>query len=81
MTKGETRSWLIDMDGVLMREEQAIPGADQFIARLGLQDHIHCRPPYAKLSGRTFVYREGGIPHPSFLLEWKRQRHYTRREG
>jgi NagD protein len=34
MTKREIRSWLMDMDGVLMREEQAIPGADQFIARL-----------------------------------------------
>ncbi len=27
-------SWLMDMDGVLVREEQAIPGAGQFIARL-----------------------------------------------
>jgi len=28
------RSWLIDMDGVLVREEHPIPGADRFIARL-----------------------------------------------
>ena len=28
------RSWLIDMDGVLVREDTAIPGADHFIARL-----------------------------------------------
>jgi NagD protein len=34
MTKREIRSWLMDMDGVLVREEQAIPGADRFIARL-----------------------------------------------
>jgi NagD protein len=34
MTEREIRSWLMDMDGVLVREEQAIPGADQFIARL-----------------------------------------------
>ncbi len=27
-------SWLMDMDGVLVREEQAIPGADRFLARL-----------------------------------------------
>ena len=27
-------SWLIDMDGVLVREEHAIPGADRFLARL-----------------------------------------------
>jgi NagD protein len=34
MTKREIRSWLMDMDGVLVREEEAIPGADEFIARL-----------------------------------------------
>jgi 5'-nucleotidase len=28
------RSWLMDMDGVLMHEDQAIPGADRFIAAL-----------------------------------------------
>jgi NagD protein len=28
------RSWLIDMDGVLVREEHPIPGADRFIERL-----------------------------------------------
>ncbi|HVV57945.1 MAG TPA: HAD-IIA family hydrolase [Gaiellaceae bacterium] len=28
------RSWLMDMDGVLVREEHAIPGADRFLARL-----------------------------------------------
>src|SRR5918992_39751 len=30
----EIRSWLMDMDGVLVRGEEAIPGADQFLARL-----------------------------------------------
>jgi NagD protein len=34
MTEREIRSWLMDMDGVLVREEQAIPGADRFLARL-----------------------------------------------
>jgi NagD protein len=34
MTKREIHSWLMDMDGVLVHEEQAVPGADQFIARL-----------------------------------------------
>jgi NagD protein len=36
MTAGEReiRSWLMDMDGVLVREQHAIPGADTFIARL-----------------------------------------------
>jgi NagD protein len=34
MTKREIRSWLMDMDGVLVREENPIPGAGEFIARL-----------------------------------------------
>ena len=34
MTRREIRSWLMDMDGVLVREEHAISGADQWIARL-----------------------------------------------
>src|SRR5579875_3084143 len=34
VTRREIRSWLMDMDGVLIREEQAIPGADAFIAGL-----------------------------------------------
>ncbi len=34
MKEREICSWLMDMDGVLVREEQAIPGADAFLARL-----------------------------------------------
>ena len=34
MTREPTTAWLIDMDGVLVREEQVIPGADRFIGRL-----------------------------------------------
>jgi NagD protein len=34
VTRREIRSWLMDMDGVLVREESALPGADGFIARL-----------------------------------------------
>ena len=34
MTRREIRSWLMDMDGVLVREEHAIPGAPEFIGRL-----------------------------------------------
>jgi len=30
----EIRSWLMDMDGVLVHEDRAIPGADRFVARL-----------------------------------------------
>jgi 5'-nucleotidase len=32
--KRDIRSWLMDMDGVLVHEDEAIPGADRFIARL-----------------------------------------------
>src|SRR6201990_3368115 len=35
MTRREIRTWLMDMDGVLVHEEQAIEGADRFIGRLG----------------------------------------------
>jgi NagD protein len=34
MGRPEIESWLMDMDGVLVREENAIPGADRFLARL-----------------------------------------------
>lgn len=34
MEPREIRSWLMDMDGVLVREEQAVAGADRFIGRL-----------------------------------------------
>jgi NagD protein len=34
MTQGEIRTWLMDMDGVLVHEEHAIPGADRFLGRL-----------------------------------------------
>jgi NagD protein len=34
MKQREIQSWLMDMDGVLVREEHPIPGADRFLARL-----------------------------------------------
>jgi NagD protein len=34
VTRREIHSWLMDMDGVLVREEQAIAGADRFIGTL-----------------------------------------------
>jgi NagD protein len=34
----EIKSWLMDMDGVLVHEEEAIPGADRFIAALRARD-------------------------------------------
>ena len=32
MTHREIHSWLMDMDGVLVHEEEALPGADRFLA-------------------------------------------------
>ncbi|HEY1597656.1 MAG TPA: HAD-IIA family hydrolase [Thermoleophilaceae bacterium] len=34
MTRREIKSWLMDMDGVLVREEHAIPGAGEFVQKL-----------------------------------------------
>jgi NagD protein len=34
MRHREIRSWLMDMDGVLLREDHPIPGADEFLRRL-----------------------------------------------
>jgi 5'-nucleotidase len=34
MSRREIRSWLMDMDGVLVREEHAVPGAADFLNRL-----------------------------------------------
>ena len=37
-TRREIRSWLMDMDGVLVHEEQAIPGADRFLSNLSKRE-------------------------------------------
>jgi NagD protein len=34
VTRREVHSWLMDMDGVLVREEEMVPGADAFISAL-----------------------------------------------
>ena len=34
MTRREIKSWLMDMDGVLVGEQNAIPGANEFLTRL-----------------------------------------------
>lgn len=37
-TQEQPDTWLLDMDGVLIHEEVAIPGAEEFISRLKAQD-------------------------------------------
>jgi NagD protein len=34
MSRDQPEAWLMDMDGVLVREDRAIPGADRFLSRL-----------------------------------------------
>jgi NagD protein len=38
MAHREIKSWLMDMDGVLVHEEEAVPGADRFIGALRTHD-------------------------------------------
>ena len=37
-TVSQPRAWLMDMDGVLVHEEEPVPGADRFLARLNELD-------------------------------------------
>jgi NagD protein len=48
----EIRSWLMDMDGVLVREEQPIPGAGEFLARLRANGH-----PFLVLTNNSMYAR------------------------
>jgi NagD protein len=52
MTRREIHSWLMDMDGVLVREEDAIPGADRFLARL-----TELRKPFLVLTNNSIYTR------------------------
>jgi NagD protein len=38
VTRREIQAWLMDMDGVLVREDRAIPGAAEFLAGLSARD-------------------------------------------
>jgi NagD protein len=52
VTRLEIRSWLMDMDGVLVHEEQAIPGADRFL------DNLRKRgAPYLVLTNNSIYTR------------------------
>jgi|SRR5436190_13734633 len=46
------RSWLMDMDGVLIREQNAIPGADRFLTRLRERDY-----PFLLLTNNSMYTR------------------------
>jgi NagD protein len=48
----EIHSWLMDMDGVLVREEQPIPGAGEFLARLRANGH-----PFLVLTNNSMYAR------------------------
>jgi NagD protein len=52
MGKRKINSWLMDMDGVLVHEEEAIPGADRFIARLR-----ELRTPFLVLTNNSIYTR------------------------
>jgi NagD protein len=52
VAKREIRSWLIDMDGVLVHEEQIIPGADRFLAALAEREQ-----PYLVLTNNSIYTR------------------------
>jgi NagD protein len=50
--RGQIRSWLMDMDGVLVHEEHPIPGADRFLALLREQEL-----PYLVLTNNSIYTR------------------------
>ncbi|HEX4186262.1 MAG TPA: HAD-IIA family hydrolase [Solirubrobacteraceae bacterium] len=52
MTHRAIRSWLMDMDGVLVREEHPIPGAAEFLARLR-----HLGIPFLVLTNNSIYTR------------------------
>jgi len=52
MGKREIHSWLMDMDGVLVHEAAALPGADRFLARLNELER-----PYLLLTNNSIYTR------------------------
>jgi NagD protein len=54
MTHREIRSWLMDMDGVLVHEEEALPGADRFLATL----REHGRPFLVLTNNSIYTRRD-----------------------
>ena len=54
MTHREIQSWLMDMDGVLVHEEEALPGADRFLAAL----REHGRPFLVLTNNSIYTRRD-----------------------
>src|SRR6476659_7899478 len=54
MTHREIRSWLMDMDGVIVHEEEALPGADRFLAAL----RAHGRPFLVLTNNSIYTRRD-----------------------
>jgi 5'-nucleotidase len=54
VTQREIRSWLMDMDGVLVHEEHALPGADRFLAAL----REHGRPFLVLTNNSIYTRRD-----------------------
>ena len=54
MTHREIRSWLMDMDGVLVHEEEAVPGADRCLAAL----REHGRPFLVLTNNSIYTRRD-----------------------
>jgi NagD protein len=54
VTHREIRSWLMDMDGVLVHEEEAVPGADLFLAAL----REHNRPFLVLTNNSIYTRRD-----------------------
>jgi NagD protein len=54
MTHREIHSWLMDMDGVLVHEEEALPGADRFLAAL----REHGRPFLVLTNNSIYTRRD-----------------------
>src|SRR5215510_8519372 len=66
-------SWLMDMDGVLVREQTVVPGADRFIARLRELD----RPFLVLTNNSMYTQRDLAARLMAIGLEVPEQRIWT----
>ncbi len=70
MAKREIHSWLMDMDGVLVREEEPIPGAAEFLARIFAGGRRSLVPTRANGQPAFAIYAETptGLRHGTGML-------------